>query len=164
MASACQPCSSKLRRLLGSRWFWSQAYQPGHLASLVISKSLSLQEPRMAHPTNGANNAKAVGRIKWDEVISVRRLAHPNKSSGHCLSTTASASEDSCKPVAPILQIPRSWRLDVREAGVLSLSQSSPGWGWEANTGTWCQHSASSTIHLCVSSGLWMCTDRQNGG
>ena len=55
---------SKSRRLLGSRWFWSQAYRTGNLALPVVSKSLSLQEPRMSHPTNGANNAKAVGRIK----------------------------------------------------------------------------------------------------
>lgn len=119
------------------RWFWSQAYRPGDLALPVVSKSLSLQEPRMSHPTNGANNAKAVGRIKRDEVISARRVAHPNRSSGHCLSTTTSASVDPCKAAAPILQIPGSWRLDVREGGVFPLSHSSPGWGWEANAGTW---------------------------
>lgn len=33
----------------------------------------------MSHPTNGAHNAKAVGRIKWDEVIYVWRLAHPKE-------------------------------------------------------------------------------------
>lgn len=90
-------------------------------------------------------------------------MAHRNKSSGYCLSTTASASVDSCKAAVPIPPVPpplpRSWRLDVREAGELPVSYSSLGVaGWEANAGTEVPEFVSFHYsHLCLQWALDAC-------
>lgn len=58
-----------------------------------------------------------------------------------------------CRPPPSQLPppLPRSWRLDVRETGVLTMSHSSPGWGWEAKAGSWVPDLVSSHYsHLCL--------------
>lgn len=47
---------------------------------------------------------------------------HIRKSSGHCLSTTASACVDSCKPAAHPLRLDAQWRTGWSAANITQLS------------------------------------------
>lgn len=110
----------------------------------------------MSHPTNGAHNAKAAGRIKWDEVIYMWRLAHPKEQRAlpehHSLSMCG-LMQVSCPPSEAGCSMAE--RLECCQCH--TALQGGAGRQTEASG---CQNYSPATVYICVSSGLWMPADR----